>query len=576
MEIRHIAKPLLSRIKNLAEILTENRATEPSKGERHKRFASYINSNKPYEELIWAIEFPDENGISEFIIGLWLNRPNVDQLLVFDEIYDIFKNNPYSDYKFDKHPKGVWVRIPVKLNDKESVYLEKLNNIYNYIQIILPEIIQKCHGKIAGIKSKIDLKLDYVNDWDLTSDRVLILAGNWALNIALQYGIYECQNHRTFRSSKYLAFYDDGKINTLFEIIDKPYDNANAVNTPEIAKMAIEIPNYNGNALRRCFKLKKIENIGPVINDSVGKSGKKVPFTYGQARYTTLALIQKAKTTSELVHGLRSNLITDTFVNDRKKISPKVDILWVIDNSGSMSSYQKSLGSNFKHFINQFLNKPIVEIPDFLMAVTTTDENDKGKFDTDGLLSKEYAVDEDLNEFFLELFSERVNVGTNGSATEKGLKCASLALVNNASFFRTEATLVINIVTDEEDADSTDVNEYLNRINAFKPGQRVIINVIGLPGFKRYEYAVNKTKGIYLDIKSDFNKVLENISRQMVDVTEAFALTNTPVNNGSITCRNNGVETKDFEYNSTSNTIKAGSSIPDGVTLEIEYEIEES
>lgn len=576
MDIKPIAKPFLNKINAFVEALTENRPTSPSKSDKFKRIASHVSSIKPYELIIWALDFPNENGVSEFLLGLWLNNPNSIQLSIFDKIFDTFQSNTFEDCKFEKHKNGVWVRIPVNIIADGNVLTKKLEDILKYVKIVMPEIIKVCDNKIAGVKSKLNISLDYVTNWELNNDKVLIVAGNWALNIANKYGIYECQNYRSFRSSKYMAFYDDGIIDTLFEIIDKPYDNATEGNTPEIAKMAIEIPNYNGNTLRRCFKLKIIEKIGPIINDSIGKSGKKVPFTYGQARYTSLELIRKAKKTSELVHGLRSNLITDTFVNDRKKVSPKVDILWVIDNSGSMSSYQKSLGSNFKHFINQFLNKPIVEIPDFLMAVTTTDENDKGKLNTDGLLSKEYAVDEDLNEFFLGLFSERVNVGTNGSATEKGLKCASLALANNASFFRAEATLVINIVTDEEDDDTTDVNEYLNKLNAFKPGQRVIINVIGLPGFKRYGYAVNKTKGIYLNIKSDFNKVLENISRQMVEVTESFALTNTPLNYESIKCSNNGVETKDFEYNSTSNTIKAGISIPDGATLEIEYEIEES
>jgi hypothetical protein len=88
--------------------------------------------------------------------------------------------------------------------------------------------------------------------------------------------------------------------------------------------------------------------------------------------------------------------------------------------------------------------------------------------------------------------------------------------------------------------------------------------------------AVNKTNGIYLDIKSDFSKILESISLQMVEVTEAFALKQTPANSQTIKCSYNGAETKDFEFNEASNTVKVGKSIPDGVTVEIEYEIEEN
>lgn len=47
----------------------------------------------------------------------------------------------------------------------------------------------------------------------------------------------------------------------------------------------------------------------------------------------------------------------------------KIDILWVIDNSGSMETSQTSLAQNFQSFIQNFKNKNF----DFQMAFTTTD-----------------------------------------------------------------------------------------------------------------------------------------------------------------------------------------------------------
>ena len=49
----------------------------------------------------------------------------------------------------------------------------------------------------------------------------------------------------------------------------------------------------------------------------------------------------------------------------------KVDILWVVDSSGSMAPKQARLASNFQGFINQLVtaNPPI----DFHIAVTSTD-----------------------------------------------------------------------------------------------------------------------------------------------------------------------------------------------------------
>ncbi|MFN8845821.1 MAG: hypothetical protein ACK5W9_03130, partial [Bdellovibrionales bacterium] len=46
-----------------------------------------------------------------------------------------------------------------------------------------------------------------------------------------------------------------------------------------------------------------------------------------------------------------------------------IDILWVIDNSGSMNSSQTNLASNFGAFIQDFITLNY----DFRMAVTTSD-----------------------------------------------------------------------------------------------------------------------------------------------------------------------------------------------------------
>ncbi|MBO9667186.1 MAG: hypothetical protein J7501_10280, partial [Bdellovibrio sp.] len=47
----------------------------------------------------------------------------------------------------------------------------------------------------------------------------------------------------------------------------------------------------------------------------------------------------------------------------------KIDILWIVDNSGSMESSQANLASNFQSFIARFNQSN----HDFHMAVATTD-----------------------------------------------------------------------------------------------------------------------------------------------------------------------------------------------------------
>lgn len=576
---KKLALNFLHRLRLEADKITDNKTTRPTAAEKQGEWRSYIgiwdDATKTWEDMCWRARYPDEKGMATLVLGSYSSDVKPEKEAVFKAIYQRIKGLVPEEWITLSQDK-LLLQAPLDTSLEESILSSHINEIQNKFISLLPIFVQELHGKIAKVKSLISVQpqLDFVANWDENTDQVLIVAGNWAYPIAKKYSVYECQNHRSFRSSKYLAFYDDGKIQELFEIVGKPYDNATSSNTPEILKMSLDMPNYNGGSPRRCFKLKSLGTIGPIVNDSKSKSGKNVPFTYGQARYTSLDLIRKAKFTSELVHGLRPELITDVFVNDRIKKAPKVDILWVIDNSGSMASYQSMLGKNFNSFINHFVSKPIAEIPDFNMAITTTDVADKGRLKGDDVLNKDWVMDGDLKDLVLTFFPDYVKVGTSGSATEKGLKCSVLALENNASFFRNDAPLIINIVTDEEDDDSVPVRDYLNQMNMLKSGQRVIINVIGLPGFKRYQEAVQATHGKYLDIKSDFSKILENISIQMVEMARAFPLSQSPKDSKTVKINVNGVDSTDFTYDSTNNSIKLGKSIPEGVTIEVQYEID--
>jgi hypothetical protein len=60
---------------------------------------------------------------------------------------------------------------------------------------------------------------------------------------------------------------------------------------------------------------------------------------------------------------------SDEFTQNGNEITAKMDILWVIDNSGSMIEEQKNLRDNFSSFITEFVGKGY----DFRIAVTTTD-----------------------------------------------------------------------------------------------------------------------------------------------------------------------------------------------------------
>ncbi|WP_269619986.1 vWA domain-containing protein [Zhongshania sp. BJYM1] len=127
------------------------------------------------------------------------------------------------------------------------------------------------------------------------------------------------------------------------------------------------------------------------------------------------------------------------------------DILWVIDNSGSMSEEQENLGNG----IDQFFDSLNAAGLDFRLAVTTTDGSD-----CEELLS----LPDDASANFISAstpdgklqWGDDVNgiarPGTGGSANETGFYCADK--VDLTGFDRESAPNIVVFVSDEPENES--------------------------------------------------------------------------------------------------------------------------
>lgn len=162
---------------------------------------------------------------------------------------------------------------------------------------------------------------------------------------------------------------------------------------------------------------------------------------------------------------------SNSFQQAPNVIQQKIDVLWVVDNSGSMASSQASLTANFQSFINRFqaLNY------DFHMAVTTSDAF-RGDFSTNvdfqnaarrlrrGPLYGSganfyYSPDSGVNVMsnltpdLTNVFVTNATQGTIGSGDERAFASleASLSYAGNSDFRRPGAFLAIIIVSDEDD-----------------------------------------------------------------------------------------------------------------------------
>ncbi|MBX7097253.1 MAG: choice-of-anchor D domain-containing protein [Myxococcaceae bacterium] len=294
-------------------------------------------------------------------------------------------------------------------------------------------------------------------------------------------------------------------------------------------------------------------------------------------------------------------LNVDVFKQDAK---PKADILLVIDNSCSMSDKQQALASNFTSFI-KYANTAQV---DYQIGVTTTDMD----VEAGRLISGTGHPEKILKPTTVDVenkFKAKVNVGTNGSATEMGLAPAAAALTaplittDNAGFIRQDAVLAVVVVSDAPDQSPQPVAYYLNQLINVKGAQRAsqfTFNVIGgtlstspsgctydgSPGSDpRYPFAVTQTNGVKEEICTpDWSKTLEQVGKNAFGYRTNFFLTSNPDLSGgkviSVEVDGKVVPTDDpnglgkiWTYDAASNSVNFEPSyVPDpGSTLKITY-----
>lgn len=147
-----------------------------------------------------------------------------------------------------------------------------------------------------------------------------------------------------------------------------------------------------------------------------------------------------------------------SFKQNTSYVQRKIDILWVIDNSGSMETSQTNLANNFSSFINRFsaLNY------DFKMAVTSTDaylayhynQNSRSKFkDGSGTNHSGVFVMDKFTPSLEQVFMKNITLGINGSGDERAFSSMEHTILNplNAGFHRDGAFFAVIIVSDEDD-----------------------------------------------------------------------------------------------------------------------------
>ncbi|HMV66186.1 MAG TPA: choice-of-anchor D domain-containing protein [Myxococcota bacterium] len=275
-----------------------------------------------------------------------------------------------------------------------------------------------------------------------------------------------------------------------------------------------------------------------------------------------------------------------------------VDVLFVVDNSGSMSDNLRELANSFRVFIQQFDNLGL----NYHIAVTTTDMDraDAGTF-VGPVITARSA--DPVGEF-----RTQTALGAEGSGDERGRDAAHAALtaplVNaaNSGFLRTDANLAIVVVSDEDDSSvNITVPAFNNWLNNLK-GNPDLTSFSGMVGpdngggfglgfacsvlgggdatfAPRYHDVIDATKGVWGDIcQYQYQPFLTFLAYVAAGLIVEYPLDRVPSAVGGIQVLVDGVSVPygavdGWTYDANQNRVVLnGDSIPDpGAVIVIEY-----
>lgn len=247
----------------------------------------------------------------------------------------------------------------------------------------------------------------------------------------------------------------------------------------------------------------------------------------------------------ETAPPLDNATLTDVYVQSPIR---QLDVLLVVDSSGSMSDEQEKLAENFQAFIQAFETAVV----DYHIGVVTTDVANEA---VAGLLQGDPTFITPDTPDAATVFATNVLVGDRGSGLEEGLEAARLALTEprvsnqNAGFLRDSAGLSIVIFSDEDDLSPLSVDGYLNTFVGLKGDaayrDHSLMNVSAVVGDvpfgcegedgggayagERYVDAATRSGGVYDSIcASDFAPVVSALGLDLSGLRAEFFLTRCP------------------------------------------------
>ena len=234
-------------------------------------------------------------------------------------------------------------------------------------------------------------------------------------------------------------------------------------------------------------------------------------------------------------------------------LNKKVDILFVVDNTPSMLQHQQKIAAQLSGMIASLNSLKM----DYRFAVTTTSMG-AGNAACAPISRKLQGTPLYLTDANINLLPERFVVGSAGCSLERGLDAmahvTSAAYLEKAGtdFLRSDALLVVNFISDEQDGSSEfgdgTSSDFVNLLNQRKPpfddGSRAwIANFIGTLSMNdtcdaggssssvgsNYVRLVDASLGVKSSICSlDLSVAVSNIKARIIEHLKSFRFTEEP------------------------------------------------
>ena len=227
-----------------------------------------------------------------------------------------------------------------------------------------------------------------------------------------------------------------------------------------------------------------------------------------------------------------------------------VDILWVIDNSGSMANQRKVLVNNFDRFLLELLTLKV----DWQMGVVSTNPPDLAKLRGTVKVISTTTPDPKA------VFTANTAFGPSRIRWEQGLRQAELALTGanvipggpNDGFLRPKAALAIIAVANDDDGSYGTTDYYARSFRSLKgkgneglvsfstiagttpsgctpPGEENYFGSLAKPAF-RFAAVATKTGGVVGSIcDASFENTLVQIAEALNTLRRVFPLTLVPL-----------------------------------------------